>query len=104
MLGGGGLVRAYSHSASITVDAAQIMHMCECYNIKLNFNYNLYGKVSYILPEFKVKQLNSDFGDSISMELVVKKELAEPLIKELTEITNARISIEKSNELFEDFS
>ena len=29
LLGGGGLVRAYSHSTSITCDAAQIRHMCE---------------------------------------------------------------------------
>ena len=31
LLGGGGLVRAYSHAASIACDAADIMHMCLCH-------------------------------------------------------------------------
>ena len=103
LLGGGGLVRAYSHSAAIAVEASEIMHMHYCVKLKLYMNYDLYGKVSYIMPEFEVKQVESDFGDSVILTLNVKHELYKPFCKKLTDITSGRITIEKLDELFDDF-
>ena len=73
LLGGGGLVRAYSHSASLAVNCAQIMDMQECYRVFINSDYSLYGKINYVLPEFVIKLVNSDFGDSVTLEMLVKK-------------------------------
>ncbi len=103
LLGGGGLVRAYSHSAALSVESADIMHMYYCCKVKLNMDYDLYGKVSYVLPEFEVKQIQSDFGDSVKLILGIKYELYEPFRKKLTDITSGRINIEKLDDLFEDF-
>ncbi len=104
LLGGGGLVRAYSYAAKIAVDAATIMDMCECYRIKINTDYNMYGKVTYILPEFEIKQLSSDFADNVSIELLVKKELFNGLQAKLIDATNSKIEIILIEESFEDFS
>ena len=87
LLGGGGLVRAYSHCAAITVEAAGVLNMYECISAGLVMNYDLYGKVSYVLPDFGVKQLDSDFGDSVKLTVNVKKELYKPLCEKLTDIT-----------------
>jgi len=104
LLGGGGLVRAYSHTASLACDSADIMNMCLCHRLKITTDYNMYGKVSYILPSFDVITVNSDFGADVSVEVLVLSEKADALIKELTEATNATVSVEDMGESFEDFS
>ena len=69
-----------------------------------SIDYNLYGKVSYILPEFGVKILNSDFGSKVQVSLLVKSELYQSLSDKLVNITNGQIVMCKSDELFEDFA
>ena len=104
LLGGGGLVRAYSHTASLACDSAEIMNMCLCRKIKIKTDYNMYGKVSYILPSFDVITVNSDFTADVSIELLVLSEKCDALKKSLVECTNATVKIEDMGELFEDFS
>ncbi len=104
LLGGGGLLRAYSHAASIACDAAKIMDMRLCHRMKINADYGMYGKISYILPNFDVITVNSDFGSSVTLEILVQNELLPSLIKELTEITNGAAEITDHGEFFEDFS
>lgn len=104
LLGGGGLVRAYSTSAKLAVEAADIMDMQECYRISFSMDYNLYSKVAYFLPQYEVKELSSKFEDNISMELLVKEEFAEDLKKKLIDVSNGKIDICISDKLFEDFS
>lgn len=104
LLGGGGLVRAYSHAASLACDAAHIMNMCLCRRIKLVTDYNLYGKIAYILPNYDTITVSSDFGSDVSLEILVLSDKAEALQKELVEITNGSVVITDCGELFEDFS
>ena len=104
LLGGGGLVRAYSTSAKLAVENAEIMDMCECYRISFSMDYNLYSKVAYFLPQYEVKELSSKFEDNIFLELLVKEEHFEPLKAKLTDVSNGKIEIEESEKLFEDFS
>ena len=79
LLGGGGLVRAYSHCASITCDSAKIMNMCKCYHVELEMDYNLYGKVSYVLPKFEILMKNSIFENNVILELFVR--FNHPMVK-----------------------
>ena len=104
LLGGGGLVRAYSTSAKLAVENAEIMDMCECYRISFSMDYNLYSKVAYFLPQYEVKELSSKFEDNIFLDLLVKEEHFEPLKAKLTDVSNGKIEIEESEKLFEDFS
>lgn len=104
LLGGGGLVRAYSHAAKIAVDASRRMIMCACHRLELTLDYTLYGKISYALPEFGVKLLDSDFGADVRITLLVKKAQLLPLQKKLVDLTNGQICIVQSDELFEDFA
>ena len=102
LLGGGGLVRAYSHAASIAVEAADIMNMCLCTCCDIKVSYDMYGKVSFVLPEFEVKQTASDFGDTVKLTLFVKNELFDSFQKKLIDITSGRIEIIKKAEVYED--
>lgn len=104
LLGGGGLVRAYSHSAKIAVDAAQRMIMCSCFKVNFSVDYNLYGKITYILPEFEVKILDTIFETDVKISLLIKSEKYEGFEKKLIDLCNGNIELSKSNELFEDFA
>lgn len=104
LLGGGGLVRAYSHAASLACDAAHTMDMCLCHRLKICTDYGMYGKLTYILPNFETITVNSDFTDSVTLELLVLSKKLSALISEITEITNGSAEITDCGELFEDFS
>ena len=104
LLGGGGLVRAYSHAASLACDAAHIMNMCLCHRLKITADYGMYGKISYLLPNYDTITVNSDFGSDVTLEILVISEKLDALKKELVEVTNGSVNIEDCEELFEDFS
>ena len=104
LLGGGGLVRAYSHAASLACDAAHIMNMCLCHRLKITADYGMYGKISYLLPNFDTITVNSDFGSDVTLEILVLSEKLDVLKSELTEATNGSVVITDCGELFEDFS
>ncbi len=104
LLGGGGLVRAYSHSAKIAVDAAEKMIMCSSYPVRITVDYDLYGKITYALPEFEVKVLDTDFGSDVTVSLLVKVGNAESLKKKMIDITNGRLRYVQDDEVFENFA
>lgn len=104
LLGGGGLLRAYSHAASLACDAAHIMDMRLCHRLKISSDYGMYGKISYILPDFSVITVNSDFASDVTMEILVLSDKLDALRKELTEVTNGTVKVEDCGELYEDFS
>lgn len=104
LLGGGGLVRAYSHAASLACDAAHIMDMCLCHRLKITADYGMYGKISYLLPNYDTITVSSDFGSDVVLEILVLSEKLDALTKDLTEVTNGTAKLEDLGELFEDFS
>lgn len=88
LLGGGGLVRAYSHSAKLAVDAAGIKTMRPCAVLELDCDYSLYGKISYLLPQFGVKTLGSDFGAAVHLRLLIAAGRKEGFVKQLQELSS----------------
>lgn len=104
LLGGGGLVRAYSHAASIAVDAAPPMIMRECRRIGLVLDYSLYGTVNNALQGFDIKLADSQFTDSVSLTVLVPAAGADAFVSAITDITNGQAKISVSEIIFEDFA
>jgi uncharacterized YigZ family protein len=104
LLGGGGLVRAYSHAASLACDEAHIMNMCMCRELRITADYGMYGKIAYILPSFDTITVGSDFGSDVTLDILVLTEKLDALRKEITEATNGSAVIEELGEQFRDFS
>lgn len=104
LLGGGGLVRAYSHACKLAVDASVKMEMHECFEVTLKFDYSLYGKIEYSLPEFEIKMLSDEFADNITLKILVKADMLDKLEEKLTDITNGKILILKSKMKYGDFA
>ncbi|MBR1384465.1 MAG: YigZ family protein [Ruminococcus sp.] len=104
LLGGGGLVRAYSHACKLAVDAAQIMHMCSCCRVTFDCDYSLYGKLSYIFPEYEIKTVGEDFADEVKLTLLVKDEFFTRFADKVTDISGGKIVLNVENDLWEDFN
>ena len=104
LLGGGGLVRAYSHSASLAVSAARIMKMCECREMNITTDYTFYGAISNALHDFEVKLLDTQYSDNVELRLLVKTGELQTLRSKLTDVANGQISLYESEIKFGDFS
>lgn len=104
LLGGGGLVRAYSHACKLAVDSAVKMIMCRCSQITVRCDYSLYGKLSYVFPEFGVKILDESFADDVSIKMLVKADKVEALKLKLTDIANGKLDMSEVTDLWEDFA
>lgn len=104
LLGANGLVRAYSQGCKIAVNAARIMQMNECSRFEFSCDYNMYGKVSYVLPDFEVIKEKEDFADVVNISVLVKSELCKAFIDKMTDISNGQISLSEEPNLEADFS
>lgn len=85
LLGGGGLVRAYSHGASLAVAAGgiQIMRLCVC--ARLTCDYAQYGWTAPLIAECGGTVEDTQYTDRVTMLFHLPQETAERLQAELTE-------------------
>ena len=104
LLGANGLVRAYSQGCKIAVEAARIMEMHECSRFEFSCDYNMYGKVSYILPDFEVIREKEDFADVVNISVLVKSELCAQFRDKMTDISGGQIVLTETPNLEADFS
>lgn len=104
LLGGGGLVRAYSHACKLAIDSATKMIMCQCIQLDASCDYSLYGKISYILPDFQVKILDTVFENDVTVKMLVKEEFINSLCDKLIDICNGNINLDKSEIMYADFA
>lgn len=104
LLGGGGLVRAYSRAAKLAVDAAGKKIMQLCVPMTISADYSLYGKLSNVFPNFTVKLTGTDFADDVKISLLCASGEAVDFEKKLVDIANGRIIVQKHEECYEDFT
>lgn len=104
LLGASGLTRAYSAAAALAVQHAQIQCFCEAVRLKIVMDYGLYGKVRYLLPDYGILEVQSDFGEAVTLCIDVKKETHPLLEARLTEISCGTIQTTVLMEHYADFS
>ena len=66
--------------------------------------YDFYGKITYIIPDYEIKVLNSDFGENVTLELLIPAVRCDEFLKKLTEMSAATVNPEIIKEDFADFS
>lgn len=104
LLGASGLARAYGHGARIALDAAGKMHMTNCHVLRVNVPYPMYGKVSYLLPQYKIETLDSVFGDTVVLDLLIRADRAPGFADALRELSAGQIVPELVEERFCDMA
>ncbi len=103
LLGGGGLVRAYSHAAALAVRAARRVLRCSCERLRLAVPYPLYGKLQFFLSSRALTPCSCDYGEQITVEVLVRAEFSERIQAELTELSGGRIGISSSGAIESDY-
>ncbi len=103
LLGGGGLVRAYSHSASLAVEAAQAILMRSCALCELSCTYNQYGRLSSLLPENGSVIDNSDFADKVTLSFHIPEGDLPRLEKLICDSTSGSVTVQKEGNRYYPF-
>lgn len=94
-LGGGGLIRAYTKSAKIGLEAAKIIDMVVHKKLKIRLDYSLYGKIENYLLVNEYTVDDTTFDTSINITICVDNEEVEEFIKTITNLTSGGAEIEE---------
>ncbi len=92
LLGGGGLVRAYSHSAKLGVDASKVITLMPWILYTVSADYTFYNKLDSLIRELGGVVENADFGENVTLKFRLKKEMEEKLFKNCADLTNGKIT------------
>ncbi len=82
-LGIGGLIRAYSDTAKMAIEAAGIVEKKVFKKISLSFPYNESRLVMYMLDKFGAEVLERKFGEETEMHIGIDEDLAGRFMKEV---------------------
>lgn len=100
LLGGGGLVRAYSHAAKLAVDAAGVIKMSLCVRAECECDYGFYGKLSSLIPECGGSVETSDFTDTVKVTFTMPEDLFKPFCAKLMDVSFGKVEARAIDELF----
>lgn len=88
-LGAGGLIRAYSHAASLAISAAKIIEMKTFQKISLTLEYNFLATVENYLRNKNIRVENVNYADVVTLEIFILPEQVENFLADITELTAA---------------
>lgn len=93
LLGAGGLVRAYSHTSKIALEAAGIITMAQCSVMSAEVDYSFYDRLNILLSDFSAVILDTSFSDKVYVEFSVKENIADLLNAKLIDVSNGMYAL-----------
>ena len=99
-VGAGGLVRAYSHTCALALDAARVCQMHPTERWLFEVAYPLWDRVQHALKSLPARLVGTDFAAAVSFELDMKAADTERVLAELTRVTDGRVESLKEEERF----
>ena len=99
-LGAGGLVRAYTKTAKIGLEAGQIVEKMPFVEVSVGLDYTLLGKAQNELAnrDYHVKDI--EYTDSVNIIINCDQERVEDLKALFTELTSGQAEIEEKGEFY----
>ena len=101
LLGAGGLVRAYSHSASLALEAAEIITYRPYEEYELRCGYSEYQKYQSILQNGGVILDDTQFGADVCVRFAAEEEKAKRVIDKIIETGYGRDVPKKLGERYD---
>ena len=95
LLGTGGLVRAYSRSVQLGLEASTIIEKTKGSRITIQTDYNGVGKLQYLLGQRGIPIVDSQYTDVVKLELMVEEAAVTELHEAVTEATSGRAGWEE---------
>lgn len=93
LLGAGGLVRAYSHTSKIALEAAGIITMAQCSVMSAEVDYSFYDRLNILLSDFSAVILDTSFSDKVCVEFSVKENTVDLLNAKLIDVSNGKYAL-----------
>lgn len=90
LLGAGGLVRAYSHTSKIGLEAAGIITMAECSIMSVRVDYSFYDRLLIFLEDCDCNVIDSSFSDAVEVVFSLKADGVDELNEKLTDLSNGK--------------
>lgn len=100
LLGAGGLVRAYSHTARLAVEAGGITVMQKQLEARLCCAYHQYGRLAALLPAVGCTVDGAAFGQEVALSFHFPPEALDSLQKALADATNGQVKALVTGERF----
>ncbi len=100
LLGGGGLVRAYSHAAKIALDAGEVVTMELSSVLSVSTDYNFYGRLTPLIAENGGNVENTEFSDKVDVSFCISCDKEEYIKSKIIDLSNGRVSPQKTGEKY----
>lgn len=94
LLGASGLIRAYSKSAALGLEAAEVVTRKLCVNIDIMIEYTLFGKLQNMLITNNNIIKDVQYGQDVELCVLIEAGNEERLIKDINENSNGRAIID----------
>lgn len=94
-LGAAGLVRAYMQSAESVIQKAQIVIRKYCIKSDILCSYSDYGKLKNYASEKDIPISGIEFAQDVHMGLLIPYSYYDKISREISEITNGRVTAKK---------
>ncbi len=90
LLGASGLIRAYSKSASLGLEAAEIVTRKLCYNLNIIIEYTIFGRLQNMLISNNniIKEIR--YEQDVELCVLIEVGNEEKLMKDIVEVSNGR--------------
>lgn len=93
-LGTGGLVKAYTESTKLGVEASQLIEFRELMKYKITSSYDLFSKVQYKLQNSPVYIKDIEYMENVSINIYFEEE-NKKILEELIDLTASNVDLEE---------
>lgn len=100
LLGTGGLVRAYTDAAKAALEAATISEMVLMQQFRVVFDYSFTGSIDHYIQRQSISRLDAVYTEKVEYSLAAPGEQFESIKKDLVDLTNSALLIEKGEEIY----
>lgn len=97
LLGGGGLIRAYSKGASTAIEEAGIVEKVKGVNLKFTLDYDLIGKIQYLCGTNNWHIEDTIYTDKVDLFMFAEVVEKDKIISAFVEATNGKVIVEEED-------
>ncbi|MBE6061738.1 MAG: YigZ family protein [Clostridium sulfidigenes] len=98
LLGGGGLIRAYSKGASSAIEEAGVVEKVKGLKLRFTLEYDLIGKIQYLCGTNNWHIEDTIYTDKVELSLFTEVENKEIIIADFVEATSGKVTICEEDE------
>ena len=103
LLGTGGLVRAYTDTASAALQAAKVVTVRSCVKLRLEVDYSLYERAMLLIQAVGAALEEPQFTDRVTLVFTMPEGTEAPLLPQLSELTRGQVQIGISDPFYAPF-